>query len=96
MAERQFKIVGKHLKDCFARKAELEGRWHTAWGPIAYGKHGAPVVTTERRYGKNGRAFKHWVRFICNCSGCPAELHVLDDFIIGTVRASAQSEGDKR
>jgi hypothetical protein len=91
VADRQVKVVGKHIKDCFAVKNVRKGIWNTQWGPIAYGKHGAPVVTTERRYGKKGVAFKYWVRFICNCGGCPAELHVESDFILAAAKRASAS-----
>lgn len=91
MADRQVKVVGKHLKDCFAVKNVRSGVWNTQWGPIAYGKYGEPVVTTERRYGKRGHVFRHWVRFICNCTGCPAELHVEAAFILEAARECQRS-----
>lgn len=82
MADRVVKQVGQHMKGCFAVKAVREGHWHTPWGPIAWGEHGEPVTKTWRRYGKNGRKLLTWVRFVCNHSGCPAELHVEGDFIL--------------
>lgn len=86
MADRQVKVVGKHLKDCFAVKNVREGVWNTQWGPVAYAEYGPPLITTKRRYGKNGWAFKHWLVFICNCHGCPARLHVETEFILDSVR----------
>lgn len=86
MADKQVKVVGKHIKDCFAVKNRRTGFWATEWGPIAYGERGAAVITTRRRYGKNGVAFRHWLRFVCNCVGCPAELHIEKDFILEAVR----------
>lgn len=94
MADRQIKVVGKHLKDCFARKNARSGRWPWAWGPIAYGGYGAPIISTERRYGKNGSAVRYWLRFICNCSGCPAELHVEQDFILAAAKKATDRHRD--
>lgn len=84
MADKLVKKVGKHRKDCFAVKAVRERDWKTPWGPIAWGDHGEPVVKTWRRYGKNGRKLLTWVRFVCNHSGCPAELHVESEFILNS------------
>lgn len=86
MADHRVKVVGKHLKNCYAAKAEKAGTWSTCWGPIAYGEHGDATVKTWRKYGKNGRALLTWVRFVCNHVGCPAELHVEADFILGAVK----------
>ena len=91
MADRQIKVVGKHLKDCFAVKNERSGFWNTQWGPVQYGDYGPSTVSTERRYGKKGRVFKTWLVFVCNCAGCPARLHVDADFILAAVRASAST-----
>src|SRR3954462_12174308 len=74
VADKMVKVVGKHVKGCFALKNAGTGFWNTQWGPIAYGRHGHPIVVTERRYGKNGRVYRHWVRFVCNNSECRAEL----------------------
>ena len=93
MADRLVKQVGKHRKDCFAIKNRKSGQWPTEWGPIAYGDHGAPIVVTERRYGKKGRAFRHWVRFVCNCIGCKAELHVEAKFILRAARRAFDDIG---
>lgn len=89
MADRQFKVVNKHIKECFAIKNRKDGTWPTEWGPIFYGAHGEPVVTTERRYGKKGFKYRYWLRFMCNCGGCPAELHVEQDFILDAVRRAS-------
>lgn len=91
MADKLVKVVGKHVKGCFAEKAQREGRWPTCWGPIAWGEHGEPVVKTWRKYGKNGKKLLTWVRFVCNCGGCPAELHVESDFILAAVRRADRS-----
>lgn len=93
MADKLVKVVGKHRKDCFAVKAVREGRWYTPWGPIAYGEHGAPVVKTWRKYGKNGRKLLTWVRFVCNHGGCKAELHVESEFILTAVADRGVSRG---
>jgi hypothetical protein len=87
------KVVGKHVKGCFALKNAGTGFWNTQWGPIAYGRHGHPIVVTERRYGKNGRVYRHWVRFVCNNSECHAELHVEGDFILSAAKIHVASRG---
>ncbi len=84
MPDKVVKVVGKHVKNCFAVSAKKDGRWNTCWGPVAFGEHGHPTVTTERRYGKNGRRFKTWLRFVCNDPSCKAELHVECEFILET------------
>lgn len=86
MADLQVKLVGKHVKGCFAVENVRRRVWETQWGPIAYGKHGDATVGTERRYGKNGRVFKTWLRFVCNDSACRAELHVDGDFILAAAK----------
>jgi hypothetical protein len=91
MADRQIKVVGKHRKDCWAIKNRKNGTWPTEWGPIAYGAHGEPVRSTERRYGKRGRMFKYWLVFVCNCVGCPAQLHIEDKFILEAARKATGS-----
>ena len=94
MADRMVKVVGKHIKDCFAVKNRRSGQWPTEWGPIAYGRYGDPIVCTERRYGKKGVRFRYWLRFICNCGGCPAELHVDSEFILQA--APRYTDGDSQ
>ena len=75
------KVVGKHHKDCYARRNYINGLWDTCWGPVAYGVHGDPVITTSRNYGK-GRKFTTWLRYVCNDTKCPAELHIDVDYIL--------------
>lgn len=82
MADKQVKVVGKHNKECYGVKATREGRWRNPWGPIAWGDHGQPTIKTWRKYGKNGRALRTWVVFVCNDGGCKAQLHVEADFIL--------------
>jgi hypothetical protein len=96
MADRQIKVVGKHLKDCFAIKNRRKGTWPTEWGPIQYGDYGPATVTTERRYGKNGRVYRHWLVFVCNCTGCPARLHVEADFILAAAKKAMRSPSTNR
>lgn len=72
VAERLVKVVGKHQRGCWRE-----------WGPIAYGKHGAPVISTQRRSGRRGTIYRTWVRFLCNNTECKAELHVEQRFILG-------------
>jgi hypothetical protein len=86
MSDRKVKVVGKHVRGCFTMRGRRAGEWPSHWGPLAYGEHGDPVVKTERRYGKNGRKFIHWVRFICNDTSCMAELHVASDFILSAAK----------
>ena len=80
--ERKVKLVGKHRKGCRALYFQRTGDRPTCWGPVAFGDYGHPIVTTARRYGKHGRAFKHWLRFVCNDTECRAELHILTDAIL--------------
>jgi hypothetical protein len=93
MSDRQVKVVGKHRLDCFNARCGILG---TQWAPVVHGEHGAPVVTTKRRYGRKGYAFKHWIRFICNCQDCPAELHVESDFIRTAAKKEQQRRDKKR
>lgn len=90
--DKQIKIVGKHRTGCHALALEKKGEWDTCWGPLAYGSYGAPVATTERRYGKKGRAFKYWLRFVCNDAQCKAELHVEADFILSAATAKLRRD----
>jgi hypothetical protein len=99
MADRQIKVVGKHVKDCAGVRLTRKGDWRSPWGPIAYGDHGSPVIKTWRQYGKNGRALRTWVRFICNDTHCKAELHVEADFILTAAEKGirrADSRGDTK
>ena len=82
-----FKVVGKHHKNCCAVKNEKSGYWNTCWGPIAYGKHGDPIVRTDRRYGKYGLKSTYWLRYVCNDTNCPAELHVDAESILSLVKS---------
>jgi hypothetical protein len=75
------KVVGKHVKGCGALRHAQRGDWDTCWGPLAFGDYGKPIVRTERRYGKNGRVFYTWLRFVCNDTSCKAELHVEVDAV---------------
>jgi len=75
------KIVGGHIKDCFAVKNASAGVWDTCWGPLAFGRYGDPIVTTTRRYGK-GERHTQWLRFVCNDPNCHAELHIDIDAIL--------------
>ncbi len=95
MADKLVKVVGKHRKDCAAVRLAKSGSWNTCWGPIAYGEHGEPVVKTWRMYGKNGRALRSWVRFICNDGGCKAELHVEAEFILAAAEGRHIKGGEK-
>lgn len=79
---RPVKIVGKHCNGCYGVKNMKAGVWPTPWGPLAWGNHGEPTVRTERRYGKLGRVFITWIRYVCNDTKCKAELHVQVDWII--------------
>jgi len=63
---KRIKVVGKHVKDCDAVRLSRSGDWDTCWGPVAL----------QRRYGKHGRVFHTWLRFVCNDTACKAELHV--------------------
>lgn len=82
MAERLVKIVGKHANGCWRE-----------WGPIAYGRHGEPVITTRRRSGRNGTAFRTYVRFMCNNTACEAELHVEQRFILNAATSTSATGG---
>lgn len=82
MADRQVKVVGKHVKGCAGERLTKTGDWPWPWGPIAWGEHGAPVMKTWRRYGMNGRSLRTWVVFVCNDTACKAQLHVEQDFIL--------------
>ena len=93
MMDKQVKVVGKHVKGCSAVQQVKLGRWHTCWGPIAWGEYGEPVVKTWRRYGKNGHKLLTWVRFICNNTTCKAELHVEADLILRHAESRSQREG---
>ena len=75
------KLAVKHMKGCRALEYERKGVWPTCWGPVPWRDLGEAFVTTERRYGKNGRRFIHWLVFLCNCADCPARLHVDTDAI---------------
>lgn len=76
------KVAVPHIKECAAVRLTKKGDWSTPWGPVAWGEHGDPVITTERRYGKNGRRFTKWVVFVCNDTACKARLHVSTDFVL--------------
>lgn len=82
MSDKTVKVVGRHVKGCWARANEKSGHWETCWGPLAYGEYGDPIVRTERRYGKTGRVFKYWLRYVCNDTKCRAELHVETEAIL--------------
>lgn len=60
MSDRQVKVVGKHRRGCDAKRLAKSGAWSTCWGPVAWGDHGDPLITVERRYGKKGRTFRKW------------------------------------
>ena len=89
--DRTVKIVNKHNIDCHALKNQQAGTWKTCWGPLAFGRWGEPVVIRVRKYGKNGKRYKKWLRFICNDINCHAELHVDCDFVL----AQAIKYGEK-
>ncbi len=91
MSDKTVKVLGRHRKGCRAVLNEKNGTWDTCWGPLAFGAWGKPVVKTERRYGKKGRAFKTWLRFICNDPQCKAELHVDASFVLSIAAASVKT-----
>ena len=75
------KLAVKHRRGCRALEYERKGVWNTCWGPVPWRDLGEAFVTTERRYGKTGRRFVHWLVFMCNCTDCPGRLHVDTDAI---------------
>lgn len=93
MADKQVKIVGKHVKGCYALRNERDGTWDTCWGPLSFGGYGDPVVKTWRKYGKKGRVLNTWLRYICNNGGCRAELHVNSDFVLRAASTTTASKG---
>ena len=95
MSDRTVKLVGKHIKTCCGKRHERDGSWSSCWGPLAFGDYGDPLKRTERRYGKNGRVFKTWLRYVCNDSDCKAELHVDCDWIL-TISALIQQARESR
>jgi hypothetical protein len=70
------KLAVKHRRGCRALEYERKGVWNTCWGPVPWRDLGEAFVTTERRYGKTGRRFVHWLVFMCNCTDCPGRLYV--------------------
>lgn len=95
MSDKTVKIVGRHIKGCAAVRLAKSGEWDTCWGPLAYGDRGDPVIVTERRYGKKGRVFKHWLRYLCNDSDCSAELHICADDLPSMLAAREQGKGER-
>ena len=81
-SDKDAKIVGLHIAECAEMRSVKNGTRNTCWGPTAWGEYGEPIITTERRYGKNGRVFISWLVFVCNDTECPARLHVRIDAIL--------------
>ena len=84
------RLAIKHIKGCRALEYERKGVWRTCWGPMAWGAYGEPIIKTERKYGKVGRRIYTWLVFMCNCTDCPARLHVNVDAIALWANSEAQ------
>jgi len=75
------KLQVQHIKGCRALEYERKGVWNTCWGPMPWGAYGDAIVKTERKYGRVGKRIITWLVFMCNCTDCPARLHVNVDAI---------------
>ena len=95
MADRLVKVVGNHVKGCAGVRLTKEKGWPHPWGPIPWRDGDKPTVSTWRRYGKNGRALKTWVRFVCNDTKCKAELHVEAEFILKAATDDSDKEAKR-
>lgn len=60
------RIVGKHAKDCYAIKNANAGIWESPWCEYPDGSE------SRDKRGSSRRGHTVWIRFLCNCTQCPA------------------------
>lgn len=69
---KNYRLLIRHSKTCFAVKNVLNGTWDHAWFLNAM----QPVVSRDKLGRANNGGYTTWLQFICNCSQCPGLLIV--------------------
>lgn len=77
-----YKILQQHSDTCYAIKNHSNGTWSTPWSYL----DGTKVEYRDSigRLQKN-MSGRRWWRVRCNCTHCPAEVTVREDYLLGVL-----------